>query len=247
MVRPLIAVSGAIEQMPTAFGEQDCTKLTTAYTEALYRAGGRPVIVPVTSPALDDLMGAMDGLVLTGGGDIDPAFYGEKADPSVYGVRPDRDAFVAALYRDAVERGLPILAICRGMQLVNVLRGGTLMQRLTDDQHHWQTIPADQPAHDIAVAAPSHLAMTLGEFASVNSYHHQALDRVGAGLCVSATCGLVIEAVEASDADLIAVQWHPEQMAATNAEQQRLFDAFVNSAKSKATAGRKEVTLCPTR
>jgi putative glutamine amidotransferase len=133
------------------------------------------------------------------------------------------------------------------MQLVNVLRGGTLMQRLTDDQHHWQTIPADQPAHDIAVAAPSHLAMTLGEFASVNSYHHQALDRVGAGLCVSATCGLVIEAVEASDADLIAVQWHPEQMAATNAEQQRLFDAFVNSAKSKATAGRKEVTVCPTR
>jgi putative glutamine amidotransferase len=188
----------------------------------------------------------MDGLVLTGGGDIEPTLYGEHPDPSVYGVRPDRDGFEAALYRDAAERGLPILAICRGMQLVNVVRGGTLIQQLQNGQDHWQTVPASQATHDVLVAESSRLGAVLGRHARVNSYHHQALAILGQGLRVTAECGAVIEAVEADDADLVAVQWHPEQMAASDPQQQRLFDAFVQRAASRARADEKGTALCPT-
>ncbi len=145
MSRPLIAVSAPIEVMPTAFGEQDCTKLTTAYTDAVYAAGGQPVIMPVVADPPGDLLERFDALILTGGGDLDPRLYGEVPDLSVYGVRPERDAFEIALYLEAFERGLPILAICRGMQLVNVLRGGTLVQHIEDEIDHWQTIPAHVP------------------------------------------------------------------------------------------------------
>jgi putative glutamine amidotransferase len=187
------------------------------------------VILPVVEDPPTDLLAQMDGLVLTGGGDLDPTLYGEKPDPNVYGIRRDRDAFEAALYREAVALELPILAICRGMQLINVLRGGTLLQEITD---HWQQNPADEPSHEIHVTADSALAEAMGQaaIAKVNSYHHQGLKKVGTGLQVTAVCGDVIEAVEASDADLIAVAWHPEHLAATDPQQRALFESFVKRA-----------------
>jgi putative glutamine amidotransferase len=232
MSRPLIAVSAAIEELATAFGPQDCTKLTAAYTEAVYRAGGQPAILPVTSPPPVDLMERMDGLVLTGGGDIDPSVYREQPRPEVYGVRPDRDRFEAALYRQAIGLRIPILAICRGMQLVNVLRGGTLRQQIDDDPRHWQEKPAHLPNHPIILTPGTSLHLDLGPSieAEVNSYHHQCIREIGTDLRVTAIAIGVIEGVEAPDADLVAVQWHPEQMAATDPRQQQLFDSFVRRA-----------------
>ncbi len=234
MSRPLIAVSAPIELAPTAFGEQDCTKLTTAYTNAVYAAGGQPVVMPVVVDPPAGLLDRFDGLVLTGGGDLDPTLYGEEPDPTVYGVRPERDAFEIALYNEAVERGLPVLAICRGMQLVNVLRGGSLILDIQDEVQHWQTIPAHEASHKIDVVDDARLAGIFDQASvGVNSYHHQGLKELGAGLRVTATCGAVIEAVEADDANLVAVQWHPEQMAATDTQQAALFQALVAAADSR--------------
>lgn len=247
MARPLIAVSAAIEELPTAFGPQDCTKLTTAYTDAVYDAGGRPVVMPVVVDPPDDLLNRMDGLVLTGGGDIDPAFYGEAPDPSVYGVRSDRDVFEAALYREALEIGLPILAICRGMQLMNLLHGGSLIQEI-ESGGHWQENPASESSHEIDVATGSTLAAALGEgMVGVNSFHHQALRELGEGLRVSAMCGDVVEAVEAIEADVVAVQWHPEHMVLTDHRQRALFESFVARAGAATPIHtHEEIDLCPT-
>ncbi|RZT07714.1 putative glutamine amidotransferase [Mycobacterium sp. BK558] len=228
MGRPLIGVSTAREVMPTAFGDIDCTKLTAAYTDAIYDAGGQPVIMPVVDNPPPGLLDRMDGLVLSGGGDIDPVLYGETPDPTVYGIRRDRDSFEAALYRQASALKLPILAICRGMQLINVLRGGSLLQQVPG---HWQENPASRPLHSIDVAAGSALADAAAGDAvvEVNSYHHQAIGVLGQGLAVTATCGDVIEAVEDLDADIVAVQWHPEHMTATS-HQRTLFEHFVKRA-----------------
>ena len=234
MSRPLIAVSAAIEELETAFGLSDCTKLTTAYTDAVYAAGGLPVILPVVDRPPTGLLDRMDGLLLTGGGDIDPALYGEEPDPTAYGIRRDRDAFEIALYRQAMESRIPVLAICRGMQLVNVLRGGTLVQQISSDVAHWQENPPDRAAHKVDLAPDSSLAAAVhGTVLAVNSYHHQGLCEIGADLRVIARCGDIVEAVEATDADLICVQWHPEQMAATDVHQRALFEAFVRRASGR--------------
>jgi putative glutamine amidotransferase len=130
--------------------------------------------VPVVEDPPAGLLTRMDGLMLTGGGDVDPALYGEVSDPSVYGVRRDRDAFKAVLYREAVALGLPILAICRGMQLINVLRGGTLLQQIKGGPGHWQQNPPTMHSHEISVTLGTSLADAMGQaVARVNSYHHQ--------------------------------------------------------------------------
>jgi len=239
IMRPLIAVSTPIEELETPFGARDCTKLAVAYTDAVYRAGGQPAILPVTATPPADLLAGFAGLVLTGGGDLDPQLYGEQPDPTVYGVRRDRDAFEKALYDDAVARGIPVLAICRGMQLVNVLRGGSLVQQVEDEVDHWQSAPSHEATHKVEVAADSRLGAVFAEpVVGVNSYHHQALKEVGTGLRVVATCGAVIEAVEAEDASVVAVQWHPEQMVATDPQQRALFTSFIDEAS--AFANQKE-------
>ncbi len=233
MTRPLIAVSAPLEPLPTAFGDMDCTKLVVTYTDAVYAAGGQPVILPVVEQPPTEMLARMDGLLLTGGGDVDPALYGETPDPSVYGVRRDRDAFETALYREAVARQLPVLALCRGMQLVNVLRGGTLVQEISG---HWQLEPAIEPSHDVDVTAGTSLADALGPCARVNSFHHQALGEIGTGLQVTAKCGDVVEAVEATDADFVGVAWHPELLAPTDPRQKAIFDSFVKKAAATTEA-----------
>jgi putative glutamine amidotransferase len=247
MSRPLIAVSAPIEELPTAFGAQDCMKLTAAYTDAVYAAGGLPVILPVTANPPENLLDRMDGLVLTGGGDLDPGLYRESPDASVYGIRRDRDAFEVALYREAVQHEIPILAICRGMQLVNVLRGGRLVQNIETDIDHWQTTAAAEASHKVDLTPNSRLAAAFGAtVVGVNSYHHQGLRELGEGLRVTAWCGDVIEGVEATDATLVAVQWHPEQMARVNPQQAALFASFVQeAATARTTRPNKEMNPCP--
>ncbi|MDN4596692.1 gamma-glutamyl-gamma-aminobutyrate hydrolase family protein [Leifsonia virtsii] len=230
MPAPLIAVSAERSEQRSAFGPRDSTLQVLNYADAVVSAGGRPAILPATETVPSDLLEGFDGLLLTGGGDLSPEMYGQEPDDSVYGVSVFRDRFETALVAEAQQRGLPILAICRGLQLINVLRGGTLIQNL---EGHWQTRPSHEPDHEIAVDAGSRLAEVIGgTVMAVNSYHHQAAATLGQGLRVTARSGEVVEAFEDPENDLIAVQWHPEHLFSTSADNHALFDDLVARASA---------------
>lgn len=231
MVRPLIALTADRSEKDSAFGLRQSTLQVMEYAEAIVHAGGRPVLMPATDEIPQDgLLEGFDGLLLTGGGDLSAEMYGEVPDETAYGVSIERDRLETALVEEAEERGLPVLAICRGMQLVNVLRGGTLIQHLAG---HWQTRPSNEFDHYVAVEAESRLAaITQGTCIGVNSYHHQAVDKLGAGLVVTARSEEVIEAVEDPENDLVAVQWHPEHLYKDSPQNQALFDDLVVRAQT---------------
>ena len=217
-----------------------------AYVTALRRAGGRAVLLP----ALDDadpagMLAPFDGLVLAGGGDVEPRRYGAEAHPQVYGVDPVRDAMEAALVQTAVSTGVPTLAICRGMQLLNVTFGGTLHQHLPDLQGmdlHGQPGRGLSVIHDVKVLEGSLLAEACGqEVLRCTSHHHQGIDRLAADLApVAASDDGLVEAVELAEPGpgwLLGVQWHPEMTAAEDPAQQALFAALVDAAR-RSRAGR---------
>jgi putative glutamine amidotransferase len=198
------------------------------YAEALRQAGIEPVPISLDRPARLD---GLDGLLLTGGTDLNPARYGARPHPANDSPDDERDELEARLLQQALDARLPVLAICRGLQLFNVAHGGTLIQHLDNSAVHVVrgNDPA-APAHEITVAADSRLASILGGGVhAVNSRHHQAVDRVGAGLTVAArsTPDGVIEALERADLPFaVAVQWHPEDQAPRDPSQQKLFAAF---------------------
>jgi gamma-glutamyl-gamma-aminobutyrate hydrolase PuuD len=211
------------------------------YADAIARAGGRPLVIPpITETEIDaaDWLDGADGLMLTGGPDIDPARYGEAADPSVYGVDDATDDHEAALLEVALEHRMPVLAVCRGAQLLNVVLGGTLVQNLPGPPDHIDHGgPADRrPAvHDVAIYEGTRLHEAIGVHeTTVWSIHHQAIDRLGDGLMVTARApDHTIEAVEHRDPStgwVVGVQWHPEDRAHIDPVQQRLFDSLVHQA-----------------
>ncbi len=201
------------------------------YAEALEQAGIEPALI---SPEAPRSLAGLQGLVLSGGTDLNPARYG--AAPHPHNEPPDdaRDELESSLLAEALAGGLPVLAICRGMQLFNVAHGGTLIQDLENSAVH--VVRGDDPglaAHRILVEPDTRLAAILGKGAhAVNSRHHQAVDRVGAGLRVTARSvpDGVIEALERSDHPFaLAVQWHPEDQVRRDAEQKKLFEAFAGA------------------
>jgi len=211
-------------------------KKAEAYVDALRRAGIEPALI---SPQAPRELGGLQGLVLSGGTDVNPARYG--AAPAEDNEAPDdeRDELETRLLREALERDLPVLAICRGMQLFNVAYGGSLIQHLENTPaHRVRDQDPARPVHQITVEPGSRLADVLGEgLHTVNSRHHQAVDRVGAGLIVTAraTPDGVIEALERPDRSFaLAVQWHPEDQARQDSEQQKLFAALARAMKEKA-------------
>jgi len=208
------------------------------YAEALQQAGMEPVLIPPGQPV--DLNG-LDGLLLTGGTDLNPARYGATPHPGNEQPDDERDELETMLLRQALDARLPVLAICRGLQLFNVAHGGTLIQHLDNSAVH--VVRGNDPAapvHQIVVAADSRLAAILGPGVhGVNSRHHQAVERVGSGLTVTArsTPDGVVEALERSDLPFaVAVQWHPEDQARSDPSQRKLFAAF-RAACRKAEAG----------
>ena len=238
MSRPLIGITTYHRE--TA-GRSRFT-LPSAYVDALRAANGLAVLVTPGEAAPEELLARLDGLVLSGGGDLDPASYGSDAHARVYAVSPERDAFEIALLRGALERGLPTLAICRGMQILNVALGGNLHVHLPDvvgETVVHRSSQTEVAAHAVRVATDSRLAERLGaaEVSSVPSWHHQAIDRLGAGLRpVAWAADDVIEAVELrGEAQLVAVQWHPELAGAT-ASGGGLFEALVLRARDYARA-----------
>jgi putative glutamine amidotransferase len=229
--------------IPT-IGVTRCSKLAD-YVASVEQTGARVRVLDVhESPRA--VLSEIDGVLLTGGGDVDPVFYGEDRHASVEDAEPGRDEFEIDLARRAIADDVPLLAICRGSQVLNVATGGNLVQDIpssieTELPHSVQE-PKNADCHDISIVPGSRLASALGGSASaacscrVNSRHHQSVGRLGAGLIASATAADgVIEAIEAPDsAFCLGVQWHPENFWETG-EFSPLFDAFTAAARARAT------------
>ncbi len=218
-----------------------------SYVEAVRRAGGIPVLIPPEEERLHELLESLDGLVLTGGGDIDPARYGESTHESVYEVNAARDGSEIALVQAALRRQTPLFGICRGAQVINVTLGGSLIIHLPEpeleDQAAVRHRNGNKSARHAVTAAPdSRLASLMGACDVIPvSHHHQAVRDVASTLEVVAHApDGVIEALEMPGHPfLIAVQWHPELSAAKDPTQQRLFDRFVEAAAVYAAHDRR--------
>ena len=201
-----------------------------AVLRAIAAAGGEPVVVP---PVLDSgLLSRVDGIVLPGGSDIDPTRYGQQPDETYAGTDfADQDQADARAIAAAEEQGIPTLLICRGLQLWNVGRGGSLHQHWPDsDVEHVDSV------HVVDVTEGSRLSAALGLSGAVDvsSYHHQAIDRLGEGLEVTARAADgCVEAVEDPNHAIVAVQWHPEDRAETEPVDSALFDWVVAQAKER--------------
>ena len=243
---PVIGVTASLKEGTGSAAHQPLGRLVQSdldYVEGVISAGGVPMILPpVVEPRMVEvLLDGIDGLLLSGGSDLDPDYYGEERAPELGVTIPERDAFEMALVLLALGRGIPVFGICRGMQVLNVALGGTLYQDLPsqigrDILNHWQETPKWQPAHEIEVLHDSHLAEITGcQNTKVNSYHHQGIKELADGLAVTASSSDgVIEAVEYHDFSeqwLIGVQWHAEIMREAGMEQQNLFEAHVCAAK----------------
>jgi putative glutamine amidotransferase len=208
------------------------------YFEGVTLAGGIAVLLPpqpVDGEIAGRVLDGLDGLVITGGKDVDPARYGQAPHPQTDEPRHDRDAWEFALLAGALKRGLPILGICRGAQVLNVALGGTLHQHLPDVVGHSRHQPGSAVFSESRVhtVPGTHLAALIGEYSDEQCYHHQAIADLGHGLIVSAQdSDGVIEAIELpGDTFLLAVQWHPEE----RLSDLRLFAAVVDAAKEYAT------------
>jgi putative glutamine amidotransferase len=230
MRAPIIGVT-------TETNEQNEYVLPVEYAGAIRRAGGIPLLLPPGEPDLPALLAAIDGLILSGGGDIDPRFYGSNGHPAVYMIDPPRDEMEIALAQGVAGSDLPTLGVCRGAQLINVALGGTLVEHLPDEIDnsiaHRQE-PRGAVPHPVSIAPGSRLAAVIGEKIVVGaSWHHQAIRTPAPGLhVVACAADGTIEAVELPGHPwLLAVQWHPEITAGEDPVQQRLFDALVAAAR----------------
>lgn len=237
---PVVGLTTYLEQATQGVWDVRAAFLPQQYFDAVTSSGGIAVLLP-PQPASTDAAAAvldgLDGLILTGGLDVQPELYGAQRHPLTDPARADRDEWELALFRGAEERRMPVLAICRGLQLVNVARGGTLHQHLPEalgtDRH--RIGGGVFATNTVSVEAGSALSGLVGEGDfSVHSYHHQGVDRLGAGLHVTARddSGLV-QAFESTEGGyLVGVQWHPEE----NREDRRLFAGLVGQAAAYADA-----------
>ena len=207
-----------------------------SYVRAVERAGGRALLVPPDDDGIEETLDALDGLVLSGGNDVDPTAYGAKPHAATGGVRPERDRAELALLEGALARDMPVLAVCRGSQILNVARGGDLVQHLPEvvgDERHRET-PGVFSGHGVRVDPESRLGALVGERAPVQSHHHQGFGRVGGGLRETAWADDgTLEAVEdPSKRFALGVLWHPEE-----GEDAALFEALVAEARAYREKG----------
>ncbi|HXQ61145.1 MAG TPA: gamma-glutamyl-gamma-aminobutyrate hydrolase family protein [Acidimicrobiales bacterium] len=229
---PLVGVTTYRQDATWGPWQRPAAVLPVSYVDCVAGAGGRPLLLPPSEgPGGDDssaagVVSVLDALVLVGGGDVDPAWYGAPPDPATSGVNRRRDESELALLGAALAADLPVLAICRGMQLLNVHLGGSLHQHVPDVVGH----PGHQPAvgsfgpTEVRIEPGSLLSKILDDSVTVQCSHHQAVDRLGVGLVVTASApDGVVEAVELPSAPfVVGVEWHPEQDG-----DHRLFEALV--------------------
>jgi putative glutamine amidotransferase len=213
--------------------------LGLTYLRAIEAAGALPLVIPpLDLDAIEPLLDRLDGMCLSGGPDLDPDAYGARPHPELGPVEPDLDRFELAVAGQADARQMPILAICRGMQALNVVRGGTLHQHIPDLPGvvpHRQREPGDVPTHDVRVCEGTRLERALGvSELGVNSFHHQAIERLGEGLEETATApdGTVEGVEDPARPYVVGVQWHAEAMAGRETEA-RLFASFVAACRGE--------------
>ena len=215
-LRPLIGIT-AYAEPSVRWGVWDvpAAVIPLAYVEQVERAGGRALLVPPSEDGVEETLDALDGVLFSGGSDIDPEQYGHEPHPETSDVRPERDRGELALLRAALERDMPVLAVCRGSQVLNVARGGDIVQHLPEvvgDEKHKHT-PGVFADHDVDLRAGTRLAELLGERAPVKSHHHQGYGRIGDGLVEAARAeDGTVEALELPGKRFaLGVLWHPEE------------------------------------
>lgn len=239
--RPVIGLTTYLEQAKQGVWDVRAAFLPQQYFDSVTSSGGIAVLLP-PQPGSQDAAAAVlegiDGLILTGGLDVQPELYGAERHPLTDPARPDRDEWELALFREAERRRVPVLAICRGLQLVNVARGGTLHQHLPEalGTERYRVGGGVFATNTVEVTDGTALAGLVGAGAlDVHSYHHQGIDRLGDGLvAVAATDDGLVQAFESADGEayLVGVQWHPEE----NREDRRLFAGLVVQATAYAAA-----------
>jgi putative glutamine amidotransferase len=219
--RPAIGITTPLTQARYGVWDQPSAVLPAGYLEAVRHAGGLALMI-APEPELvadpDELLHRLDGLIVSGGVDVDPASYGARPHPETAGVTPDRDEFEIALIRRAVELDMPVLGVCRGMQVLNIAFGGTLFQHLPETLGHedHRRVPGnfDEADHDVRLVSDSVAAAAAGELLhTTKSHHHQGVDAVGEGLIVTGNSAIdeLTEAIELPDNRFVlGVQWHPE-------------------------------------
>jgi gamma-glutamyl-gamma-aminobutyrate hydrolase PuuD len=238
MAKPLVGVTSYVEDARWGHWSSLAALTPFAYVRALSAAGARPVQLPPDADAAEETLDVLDGLVVTGGVDIDPAFYGAEEHPEMPGTRPERDRAEAALVEGALERDMPVLAICRGSQLLNVLRGGDVVQHLEEEPGtglHGNGAGATVE-HELVVKSGSRLAALVGESTAVRSEHHQGFGRIGDGLVEVAWApdGTVEALEDPTRRFALAVIWHPER-----GDDLALFHALVDQAAGYASERRR--------
>jgi putative glutamine amidotransferase len=242
----VIGICAALERAQWSVWDQTAALLPINYLAAIQRAGAIAIMLPpdehlVAEP--EEVLALIDGLILAGGADIDPASYGQEADPETAGTVPERDRFEIALARAAIERDLPLLGICRGMQLINVACGGTLLQHLPDrlghGEHRRVLGSFDGAEHDVELNESSLASTAAGERThSTKSHHHQGVDCLGAGLVVSGVSAIdeLAEAIEVPGKNFVlGVQWHPEADPDSS-----IIGALVQAASRSALSGTRQ-------
>lgn len=246
---PIIGITATLKEDVESVAERPLGRFVRAdldYIDGVAGAGGVPVVLPPVGDerAAEAVIHGLDGLLLSGGSDLDPTYYGEEPLPELGVTLPERDAFEMALVDLALRHGMPVFGICRGMQVLNVALGGTLYQDLPSQWEggvlkHRQDTPKWQPTHEVTVGEGSYLGEVMGsELVKVNSYHHQGVKDLADSLVVTGrSSDGVIEAVEAGDFTerwLLGVQWHAEAMRGEGVQQSSLFEAHVTASEHHA-------------
>jgi len=229
-MKPFIGITTYITSARFGSWEEVTSLVPQDYVRAIEHAGGRPLLVPPSEDGIEETLDAFDGVIFSGGSDLDPEMYGQEAHPETYGIVEQRDRAELALLEAALARDMPVLAICRGSQVLNVALGGDLVQHLPDvvgDQKHKHT-PGEYADHEVDVHPETRLGSLLGERAPVKSHHHQGFGRLGEGLQEAARAddGTAEALEDPSRRFTIGVLWHPEA-----GDDLRLFEELVAEAE----------------
>jgi putative glutamine amidotransferase len=229
-MRPVIGITSYAEEVTWGAWVEAAALVPLAYVRAIEKAGGRPLVVPPSEEAIEETLGVLDGILFSGGSDLDPELYGAELHPETTGVREERDRAEMALLTAALERDMPVLAVCRGSQVLNVALGGDIVQHLPEIVGHegHRHTPGEWSDHEVKLEPESRVGELLGDRAPVKSHHHQGYGKLGEGLREAgwADDGTVEALEDPSKRFTVGVLWHPEE-----GEDMALFKALVEEAR----------------